>query len=60
MKKYCFSFVSHLSRIMEKYFKRKTPSSTTSDNVTEQATKKKPNEPIDVIDLNDLPWDSIG
>ena len=38
---------------MEKYFKRKTTSSSTSDHVTEQATKKKPNEPIDVIDYKE-------
>ncbi|GKC57694.1 hypothetical protein Tco_1085292 [Tanacetum coccineum] len=44
---------------MENYFKRKTPSSSTSDHVTEQATKEKPKQPIDVIDLNNLPWDPV-
>ena len=43
---------------MEKYFKRKTPSSSTSDHVTEQA-KKKSLMNLDVIDLNDLPWDPV-
>ncbi|GJY49216.1 zinc finger MYM-type protein 1-like protein [Tanacetum coccineum] len=44
---------------MENYFKRKTPSTPTSDDVTKQATKEKPKQPIDVIDLNNLPWDPI-
>ncbi|GKB13098.1 RNA-directed DNA polymerase, eukaryota, reverse transcriptase zinc-binding domain protein [Tanacetum coccineum] len=44
---------------MEKYFKRKTPCTSTSDDVTKQATKEKPKQPIDVIDLNNLPWDPV-
>ncbi|GKD52230.1 receptor like protein 1 [Tanacetum coccineum] len=45
---------------MKNYYKRKTPSSSTSDHVTEQATKEKPKQPIGVIDLNNLPWDPIN
>ncbi|GJW55520.1 zinc finger MYM-type protein 1-like protein [Tanacetum coccineum] len=39
--------------------KRKTPSTSTSDDVTKQATKEKPKQPIDVVDLNNLPWDPV-
>ncbi|GJX15273.1 zinc finger MYM-type protein 1-like protein [Tanacetum coccineum] len=38
---------------------QKAPSSSTSDHVSSQATKEKPKQPIDVIDLNNLPWDPI-
>ncbi|GJZ16269.1 RNA-directed DNA polymerase, eukaryota [Tanacetum coccineum] len=44
---------------MEKYFKRKTPCTSTSDDVTKQAAKEKPKQLIDVIDLNNLPWDPV-
>ena len=45
---------------MERYFKRKTPSSSTSNNVSGETTREKPTrQPIDVIDLDDLPWDPV-
>ncbi|GJW92594.1 hypothetical protein Tco_0170147 [Tanacetum coccineum] len=51
-------YLTH-QRNMENYYKRKTTSTSTSDHVTKQATKEKPKQPIDVIDLNNLPWDPV-
>lgn len=46
---------------MERYFKGKTPYSSTSNNVSGETTREKPTgHPIDVIDLDDLPWDPIS
>ncbi|GJW15624.1 zinc finger MYM-type protein 1-like protein [Tanacetum coccineum] len=45
---------------MEAYYKRKTPSSSTSNHVSREPTREKPStQPINVTDLNDLPWDPI-
>ncbi|GJU36951.1 retrovirus-related pol polyprotein from transposon TNT 1-94 [Tanacetum coccineum] len=57
-----YSKIEEKSSIMniEKYFKRETPCTSTSDDVTKQATKEKPKQLIDVIDLNNLPWDPVN